>query len=255
MRFWVVIPARYASTRLPAKPLAQIAGKPMIQLVYENAMKSGAEAVVVATDDARIVTAVENFGGRVCLTAATHPSGTDRIAEAARLLNIPENGVVVNVQGDEPLLNPMLIQQVVENLAKFPQAQVATLCEPLLENSALSNPNIVKVIRDQQGFALYFSRAPIAWVRDEFTVQSINCDLQKWQLHYRHLGLYGYRMDYLQHYVQLAPCALEQAEALEQLRVLFYGGKIHVDVAQVAAGMGVDTLEDLEKVRAILEKP
>jgi len=242
MQFWVIIPARYASTRFPGKLLYDLAGQPIIQHVYRHACESGATQVIVATDDLRIAEVARTFGATVCLTAITHQSGTDRVAEAARIHGAMPDTMIVNVQGDEPLLSPVLIRQVAEALHKNPTAAIATLCEPIMTTEDIFNPNIVKVVRDHAGFALYFSRAPIPYIRDGFESQSVN-------QHARHLGIYAYRAEYLWHYTQLEPCALEQIEVLEQLRVLATGGKIYVEMAAAPSGIGIDTPEDLEKVR------
>lgn len=240
MSFIVVIPARYASTRLPAKPLADIGGRPMVERVYRQAQQSAAARVVVATDDERIATAVRAFGGEVCLTSAAHVSGTDRLQEVAAQLSLPEDAIVVNVQGDEPLIPPAVIDQVAANLAAHPQASVATLCEPLAREKDFHNPNVVKVVADMQGFALYFSRAPIPWPRDA----GGELDAR------RHIGLYAYRVALLNRFVGWAPAALELTESLEQLRVLARGEKIHVAEAAVPVPGGVDTPEDLARVQA-----
>jgi len=250
--FWVVIPARYASSRLPGKPLCDIAGLPMIQHVYAKACASGASKVIIATDDKRIVATAEQFGATVCLTSPEHRSGTDRVAEAAQLYAAPAEMIIVNVQGDEPLIPPALIGQVAVALARTNDADMATLCEPIQTATALFNPNVVKVVCDAQGFALYFSRAPIPWQQGEFKATAPADYLLRPQLHYRHLGIYAYRTHYLQHCTQLSPIALEQAESLEQLRVLFNGGRIYVEVANQPTGIGVDTPEDLAVVRNIL---
>lgn len=247
--YWVVIPARYASTRLPAKPLLEIAGKPMLLHVYQQAHASGATRVIIATDDERIADVMRYWGAEVCMTAHTHLSGTDRIAEVLNQYAAPNDLIVINVQGDEPLLSPLLIQQVADALHQNQDAQVATLCESITSNEDIFNPNVVKVVRDQQGFALYFSRAPIPYVREVFG-KNAQTFMPTGQ-HFRHIGIYGYRAAYLRHCTQLPPCALEMTEALEQLRVLDAGGKIYVAEAAVEAGIGVDTWEDLERVRAV----
>ena len=247
MTFAVVIPARYASTRLPGKPLADIAGKPMIQHVYHRAEASGARPVVIATDDERICEAVRAFGAEARMTSAHHRSGTERVAEVAEALFAQGESIVVNVQGDEPLLPPALIKQVASNLAAHPEADVATLCEPIDEASALLDPSVVKVVFDRHGYALYFSRAPIPWYRDRF-VDGVG-DLPENSLHFRHVGIYAYRTAFLRRYVAQPASELERVEALEQLRVLYEGGRIHVARALEPAGPGVDNAEDLIRVR------
>lgn len=250
MAFQVVIPARYASTRLPGKPLLDIAGKPMIQHVYERAIASGAEQVLVATDDERIAGAVEGFGGRYCMTSPVHSSGTERVAEVARLQGWSDQEIVVNVQGDEPLIPSGLICQVAESLAREQAAQVSTLCQRIQHPADLFDPHVVKVVRDGADYALYFTRATVPWDRDAFAVNT--SDLPERSEHFRHIGLYGYRCGFLKQYVAWPACPLEIMESLEQLRVLWHGARIHVPEALESPGHGVDTPADLERVRAQL---
>jgi 3-deoxy-manno-octulosonate cytidylyltransferase (CMP-KDO synthetase) len=250
LSFRVVIPARYASTRLPGKPLLEIAGKPMIQHVYERALESGAAQVVVATDDERIATTVGGFGGEAVLTADSHRSGTERLAEVAGHLEWSSEEVVVNLQGDEPLMPPALIHQVASDLEERPQAQVATLRTRIHTAAELFDPHVVKVVVDAEGYGLYFSRAAIPWDRDAFSVT--RDELPERSDHWRHLGLYAYRAGYIGTYVDLPASPLEEMESLEQLRVLWHGGRIHVAEAQVLPGHGVDTPEDLERARQAL---
>ncbi|ARB73098.1 3-deoxy-manno-octulosonate cytidylyltransferase [Pasteurella multocida] len=255
--FTVIIPARYASTRLPGKPLAEIAGKPMIAHVFEKAMQSGAKRVIVATDHEQVATVARGFGAEVCMTSETHQSGTERLAEVVEKLGIAEDEIIVNIQGDEPLIPPAIVRQVAENLAKY-QVKMASLAVNITDPEELFNPNAVKVLTDHAGYVLYFSRAPIPWHRDQFASlpkekstrgQLVLCD------HYlRHIGIYAYRAGFIKQYIQWQPSALEQIESLEQLRVLWYGEKIHVELAREVPPVGVDTAEDLEKVRSILEK-
>ena len=254
MSFTVVIPARYASTRLPGKPLLAIAGKPMIQHVYERAAASGAEAVVIATDDEQVYDAAQTFGARVEMTAAHHRSGTERIAEVVARIGMAGERVVVNVQADEPMLPPALVRQVAGNLADRPQAQVATLCEPIVDPAKLFDPAVVKVVCDGSGFALYFSRAPIPWDRQRFAPLpvSVPAKLRADTGHYRHIGIYAYRAAYLQAYAAQTASPLERAEDLEQLRALHHGARIHVAEAAEPAGPGVDTPQDLEAVRRLM---
>lgn len=252
MTFKVVVPARYASTRLPGKPLAEIHDKPMIQWVVETAARSRADEVIVATDDARIAAAVTAPAGKrvsVVMTAADHPSGTDRLAEVARQRAWPADTVVVNVQGDEPRMPPALIDQVAALLIASSGAAVATLCTPILGLEEFLNPNVVKVVRDDQGLALYFSRAPIPWHRSGAGggLES----QRKFTGAYRHLGIYAYRAAALQRLTALPAGSLEQAESLEQLRALQAGLRIAVAEACSAPGIGVDTLQDLERLRAM----
>ena len=248
--FTVVIPARFASTRLPGKPLQEIAGKPMIQHVWEQACKSSAQQVVVATDDARIVSACEAFGARVVLTRVEHNSGTDRLAEVASQLGLASDAIVVNVQGDEPLIPPAIIDQVAANLAAHPEAAIATLAEPIEDVTALFNPNVVKVSSDINGLALTFSRAPLPWARDALA-QDRNV-LPAGVPYRRHIGIYAYRAGFLHDFVAWGPCQLEDTECLEQLRALWHGVRIHVADALQSKKAGVDTAEDLERVRRLL---
>ncbi|TBU77281.1 3-deoxy-manno-octulosonate cytidylyltransferase [Phytopseudomonas daroniae] len=248
--FTVVIPARYASTRLPGKPLQDIAGKPMIQHVWEQACKSSAGQVVVATDDARIKEACQGFGAQVLLTRVDHNSGTDRLAEVAAALGLAADAIVVNVQGDEPLVPPAIIDQVAANLAANPQAAIATLAEPISDVAALFNPNVVKVASDLNGLALTFSRAPLPWARDAFAADR---DTLPANVPYRrHIGIYAYRAGFLHDFVAWGPCWLENTECLEQLRALWHGVRIHVADALEAPSAGVDTQEDLDRVRRLL---
>jgi 3-deoxy-manno-octulosonate cytidylyltransferase (CMP-KDO synthetase) len=239
--FTVVIPARFASSRLPGKPLQDIAGKPMIQHVWEQAIKSSAQQVVVATDDARIVEACRGFAAQVVLTRGDHNSGTDRLAEVATLLGLAADAIVVNVQGDEPLIPPAIID---------PQAAIATLAEPIKDVQSLFNPNVVKVVSDKTGLALTFSRAPLAWARDAFAKS--RDELPAGVPYRRHIGIYAYRAQFLHDFVRWGPCWLEDTECLEQLRALWHGVRIHVADALEAPPAGVDTQEDLERVRRLL---
>ncbi|EKO3406500.1 3-deoxy-manno-octulosonate cytidylyltransferase [Vibrio fluvialis] len=246
MSFTVVIPARYQSTRLPGKPLADIAGKPMVQWVYEQAMQAGAERVIIATDDARVEQAALAFGGTVCMTSPDHQSGTERLAEVVKLMGIEDDHIIVNVQGDEPLIPPSIIRQVADNLAAS-QAPMATLAVEISHEDEVFNPNAVKVVTDKDGYALYFSRATIPWDRDNFAK-----DKTVVQPLMRHIGIYAYRAGFINTYIQWPASQLEKIECLEQLRVLWYGEKIHVAVAFEAPPAGVDTPEDLDAVRRIV---
>mgnify|MGYP006193840395 CR=1 FL=1 len=248
--FTVVIPARLRSTRLPGKPLLLIAGKPMVQHVWEQARKSGASRVVIATDDTSILEACQAFGAEVLMTRADHESGTDRLAEVAAYLGLPADAIVVNVQGDEPLIPPAIIDQVAANLAANPQAAIATLAEPIEDVAALFNPNVVKVACDLQGLALTFSRAPLPWARDAFAQN--RDELPAGVPYRRHIGIYAYRAQFLHDFVAWGPCWLEDTECLEQLRALWHGVRIHVADALEAPPAGVDTPEDLERVRRLL---
>ncbi|MGI8740397.1 MAG: 3-deoxy-manno-octulosonate cytidylyltransferase [Gammaproteobacteria bacterium] len=244
--FRVAIPARFDSQRLPGKPLREIAGKPLLQRVYEQALRSGAETVVIATDDSRIEGRAREWGATVCMTSRDCASGSERLAEAARALDWPDTEIVVNVQGDEPLLPPANIRQVALNLALHPDASIASLCTLILSLDEFEDPNVVKVVRDVADFALYFSRAPIPWARER--------GAREQHLHhcYRHIGLYAYRVGYLKSYAQTPPSAHEGIEHLEQLRALWRGDRIHVALAAEPPGPGVDTPADLDAVESII---
>lgn len=247
--FTVLIPARYASTRLPGKPLLDIAGKPMVVRVAESARASGAARVFVATDDERIRAAVAEHGIDVVMTRNAHPTGTDRLAEAAAQLGLDDDAIVVNVQGDEPLLAPELIHTVADTLTAHADASIATACHAIDDPAEAFNPNVVKVVLDRNGYALYFSRATIPWARDGFAEapNRIPAGLPL----YRHYGLYAYRVGFLRVYPSLTPASIEQFEALEQLRALWHGYRIIVSITRGAPAPGVDTEEDLARVRAI----
>jgi len=244
--FLVVIPARLGSTRLPRKPLADIGGKPMVIRVAERAQQSLAQSVVVATDSPEIQAACDAHRIECLLTSPDHPTGTDRIAEVAQLLKLSPNTLVVNVQGDEPLIPPELINQVAQTLAEHSACAISTIAVPITDLSEITNPNVVKVVVNRSGEAMYFSRAAIPFVRDPDATGKI--------IHLRHLGIYAYRADFLQAYTRLDPAPPEQAEALEQLRALWNGYHIAVHTASEAPPAGVDTPEDLERVRQILSK-
>ena len=247
--FTVLVPARYASSRLPGKPLADIAGMPMVVRVAQRARESGAERVVVATDDDRVMAAAREHGVEALMTRADHPTGTDRLAEAAARLGLPDDAIVVNVQGDEPLLEPALIRRMAELLARRPDASIATACHPIVDAAEAFNPNVVKVVLDANGYALYFSRATIPWARDAFAAGRDT--LPEGLPIHRHYGLYAYRVAFLARFPALAPAPVERFEALEQLRALWHGHRIVVDVTEGTPAPGVDTPEDLERVRAI----
>lgn len=251
MSFHVVIPARYASQRLPAKPLADIAGKPMVVRVVERAQLSRAASVVVATDHADIAEAVRAHGHRAVLTREDHPSGTDRIAEVAALSGWGEDDIVVNVQGDEPLIEPELIRRVAHELSLDAEAAIATASHAISEAADFFNPNVVKVVCDGRNRALYFSRAPIPWARDAFARS--RDELPPGLAAQRHIGLYAYRVGFLARYAELAPAPQEQLESLEQLRALWHGYRIRVATDVSAPAPGVDTPEDLERVRQFFQ--
>ena len=246
--FTVIVPARLASTRLPHKPLADIHGLPMVVRVAQRAALSNANQVVVAADSIEIVQACQAHGVRAMLTQVNHPSGSDRLAEASALLGLKPHDVVVNVQGDEPLINPELINQVAELLVKRPTASMSTAAHEIHELAEFTNPNVVKVVIDQNQLALYFSRAPIPWWRDGFA-QGIQSLPQPAPL--RHVGIYAYRVGFLQSFPTLQAAPIETGEALEQLRALWHGHKIAVHITPDVPGPGVDTPEDLERVRAL----
>ncbi|MGK2889350.1 MAG: 3-deoxy-manno-octulosonate cytidylyltransferase [Candidatus Malihini olakiniferum] len=247
MSFTAIIPARYASTRLPGKPLADINGKPMVVHVMERALESGASRVIVATDHPYVQRAVELAGGEVCLTSPDHHSGTERLAEIIERYQFPDDEIIVNVQGDEPLIPPVIIRQVADNLAAY-QVKMATLAVPITTAEEAFNPNAVKVVMDAQGYALYFSRATISWDRERFTQSKETIG----DHFLRHIGIYAYRAGFIRRYVTWQPSCLEQIELLEQLRVLWYGEKIHVAVAHAVPSVGVDTPEDLQRVRTAI---
>ena len=250
MKFTVVIPARYASSRFPGKPLADIGGKPMVVRVAERAAKSGAARIIVATDDARIATAVTAHGFTAMMTGSDHATGTDRIAEVAMRLRLAARDIVVNVQGDEPLIPPRLIRRVAENLATHRAAAIATAACNIASARDIASPNVVKVTLDRDGYALYFSRAPIPYARDAYAngIRALPPGLPA----LRHLGIYAYRAAFLRVYSRLRPVVLEQYEALEQLRALVHGYRISVARTSGAPHPGIDTPADLRRVRRLL---
>ena len=248
--FKVVIPARFASTRLPGKPLLDICGKPMVIRVAEQAAKSGAGQVIIATDHQPIVAAANEHGFHACMTRADHISGTDRIAEVSSSQGWPDDTIVGNVQGDEPLIPPALISAVARHLHEHPVCAIATACHPIHEEAFMRNPNIVKAVLDKQGNALYFSRAPIPWPRDAY---ARNQPLPQDVTVLRHIGIYAYRAGFLRAYRELEPSPVEQVESLEQLRALYHGYKIGVTITQDAPPSGVDTEQDLQVARQDFE--
>lgn len=250
--FIVGIPARYASQRLPGKPLRELAGKALIAHVIERAKESAAEAVVVAADDERVAEAAREAGAEVCMTDADCASGTDRLAQCAERLGWPDDRIVVNLQGDEPLLPGRWLDRAAGALARHAEAKVATLAVPEHDASAVFNPNVVKVAVDDDGLALYFSRAPVPWHRERFREPPARLPEQgTW---FRHVGLYAYRAGYLRELADMTPAVLEQVEQLEQLRVLAAGDRIHVSIVDHAPPAGVDTEEDLARLEALLSK-
>ncbi len=253
----LVIPARYASTRLPGKPLLQLAGKPMIQHVFERAQEAsialkelGFESIVIATDDERIQTTCKSFGAEVCMTSAKHETGSDRLAEVVTKYGWSDDTIVVNLQGDEPLTPVSSLKQVAENLVKFPETSIATLATPLNSEAEYQDQNVVKVVTDKNGIALYFSRANIPFQRDKQDGSPSDFTFRHFAL--RHIGIYAYRADYLKSFAQMDECQIEQLEKLEQLRAMWHGARIHVDIASEMPGHGVDTEADLLVVEKIL---
>ena len=250
--FHVLIPARMASTRLPDKPLADIHGQPMVVRVAERARLSGARSCTVATDDARILRACEAAGVDAVLTRGDHPSGSDRLAEACEHLKLGDDDIVVNVQGDEPLIDPGLVQAAADLLHARPDCVMSTAAHPMEDVAEFHNPNMVKVVLDRASRALYFSRSPLPWWRDGTLAAGTPLPaLPPQPAPLRHIGLYGYRVGFLKRFPQLEPAPLETCESLEQLRVLWHGERIAVHVTQQAPGPGVDTPADLERVRQI----
>ena len=243
----MIVPARHASSRFPGKPLADLAGKPMVVHVCERARAGGAHSVCVATDDERIRAAVERAGYRALMTRADHPSGTDRIAEAAVALGLGDDEVVVNVQGDEPLIAPGLIREVAQALERDREASMSTACHPIRDAASLENPNVVKVVLDAAGRALYFSRSRIPYHRE------VILGARQESLCHRHAGIYGYRTGFLRTFAALPPSPLEVAESLEQLRALWHGHRIAVVISEHDIPPGVDTPQDLEAVRRMLD--
>jgi 3-deoxy-manno-octulosonate cytidylyltransferase (CMP-KDO synthetase) len=249
--FKVYIPARYASTRLPGKPLLSIAGRPLLQHVYARALESGAIAVVIATDDERIRQCAEAFGATVCMTSDAHVSGTDRLAEAVKMMHEPEDAIIVNLQGDEPGMPAELITQLASAMQVQDKPVMATAAVRMSEPQEILNPDIVKVVPDKQGNAIYFSRAAIPWDREQFRTEATISALHPRVDYYRHLGIYAYRAGFLQDFTQLPNAPCEQAESLEQLRALYHGYKIRLVIASDTIPTGVDTPADLERIRSI----
>lgn len=255
MSFTVIIPVRLESSRLPGKPLLDIVGKPLIRHVYERAQESAAGRIIIATDSQRIADVAAGFGAEVCMTAGTHRSGTERVAEVAAGLGGNVDPVVVNLQGDEPQIPGRIINQVADLLKDPAGAQAATLCEPITEARELLDSNVVKVVMDADGYALYFSRASIPWRRDALADNAASDDPIQMPPYFRHLGIYAYTAEFLAKIPTLPECPLEQAERLEQLRLLFRGYRIRVGEALVPAGIGVDTADDLLRARALFAGP
>ena len=250
LSYHIVIPARFGSQRLPGKPLLDVAGKPLIQRVYECALQSDADTITVATDSQKILDAVESFDGRVCMTREDHLSGTDRVAEATQLLGLADDSLVLNLQGDEPLISPVLINQVARELLNTPEAMISSACCPIQSLAEYEDPNVVKVVRNQRQLAAYFSRAPIPWIRDD---ESKGPADMHWCEARRHLGIYAYRVGYLIRFCELTPAPTEVTEKLEQLRALWHGDTIVVCDASEIPGPGVDSRHDLRRVTEYFE--
>ena len=253
MSFRIVIPARFASTRLPGKPLRDICGKPMIERVIEQAKKSNAEEVIVATDSNEIADAISALDVRVCITDENHQSGTERLSEVIEQLGFDDEQILINLQGDEPMMPPVCLNQVGQALEDDSNVKMATLCTPLTDIEELFDPHAVKVVRDINDFALYFTRAAVPWSRDCFN--ELPRELPKNQDYQRHIGLYGYRAGFIKQYLEWQSSDIEKTESLEQLRVLYYGEKIKVITAEIPPGPGVDTIEDLNRVCELLGRP
>lgn len=257
MDYVIIIPARMASSRLPDKPLADIAGLPMVVRVAQRAAQSSAHRVVVAADDARVVQACRDHDIEVLLTRQDHVSGSDRLAEACEILGLPDDALVVNVQGDEPLIPPGLIDEVARILTERPEASMGTAAHPIHDLAEFTNPNVVKVVMDTRQMALYFSRAPIPWWRDGQLADPAGGSFKALPdpAPLRHIGIYSYRAGFLRHFPKLPPAPVETLESLEQLRALWHGHRIAVHVTDAAPGPGVDTPADLERVRTVLARP
>lgn len=242
MSYTIVIPARYASTRFPGKPLADINGKTMLHRVFKQCKKTNANRIVIATDDQRIVKEAEKIGAEYCITSDKHESGTERIAEVIQLLGLKSDEVIVNVQGDEPFIPSVIIEQVANNIKLYPEADMATLSVAIHDHDELFNPNSVKVVTDKSGYALYFSRSALPYDRARFSDKKIKT---LGTYHQRHIGIYAYKAEFVEQYLNWPKSPLEEAESLEQLRVLWHGEKIHVGVAKETPYPGIDTPEDL----------
>lgn len=248
MEFRVVIPARFDSTRLPGKVLINMGGKTMLQHVYERAIESGADSVVIATDSEKVTKAAQGFGAKVCMTSAEHISGTDRVAEAVLALDYAPDEIIVNVQADQPLIPAQAIRQVAEDLEKHDNVKISSLCERITDGTELFNSSVVKVVLNWRNYAMYFSRAPIPWDVEKFKDQTGTPN----EFHYKHIGLYAYRVSFLQEYIEWPPCPLEKVESLEQLRVLWNGIRLHMAISKEKIPMEVNTKADLDKVLKLM---
>ncbi len=249
MSFHVIIPARLNSSRLPGKVLKDLAGKPMIQYVYESAVQSGAQSVTIATDDDQIAEVSKDFGAAVCMTSDLHQSGTERICEAVETLDFEPDEVIIGLQADEPLIPNSVIRFLADDLVEHEHIAVASLCHPINSPGELFDPNIVKVILNRRHYAVYFSRAPMPWDRDSVELPN---DMKVTSQHYRHIGMYGYRASFLEDYAKWSASPLESIEQLEQLRIIWNGGRIHMKVYEHAIPQGVDTEKDFEKALQLL---
>jgi 3-deoxy-manno-octulosonate cytidylyltransferase (CMP-KDO synthetase) len=247
MSVTVIIPARLASTRLPNKPLVDLCGKPLIQRVFEQVSKAKVDRIIMAVDDEKVATVAKNFGAETCMTRIDHHSGTDRIAEVVEDFNIPDDEIIVNVQCDEPFVPAENIQLLVDTIRNHDHADIATLCESLEEKEDVFNPHFVKVVKDKNDKALYFSRATIPWHRDTFAKDTFSSDG-----FYLHIGLYAYRAGFVKRFVQWPPAPIEKLEALEQLRALWNGASIYVAQTELSCGIGINTPEDLEKAKHLV---
>ena len=253
MDFHIIIPARYESQRLPGKVLMDIAGKPMVQHVYEKALDAGAESVVIATESDRVAEVAESFGAKVCMTSSIHRTGTERLSEAVEALEFENDEVVIGLQADEPFIDVPVIRMLVEDLETYSNIKVASVCEPITDAQELFDRGVVKVVLNRRGHAVYFSRAVIPWDRDSFTEDGQLPTVVKGN-YYRHVGLYGYRVGFLKDYMEWGVCSLESVEMLEQLRILWNGGRIYMRVLNKKIPLGVNTELDLERVRGIIKK-
>jgi 3-deoxy-manno-octulosonate cytidylyltransferase (CMP-KDO synthetase) len=250
MEFRVIIPARFDSTRMPGKVLVNINGKTMLQHVYERAMESGADSVVIATDNAKVSKTAQGFGAKVCMTSSEHQSGTERIAEAALALDYAPDEIIVNVQADQPFILPQAIRQVAEDLEKHDNVKISSICERITQAKDLFNPAVVKVVLNWRNYAVYFSRAPIPWDLEQFENPD---EVSPSDQHYKHIGLYAYRMSFLQEYIEWPASPLEKMEALEQLRILWNGSRMHMVISKDRMPPEVNIPADLEKIKDYIQ--
>jgi len=247
MTFTVIIPVCYHSSQIPGKPLVELGGKPMIQHVYERARESGADDIIIAADDERIKETAESFGAEVCMTSAHHASGTERISEVANIMEFEDDEIIINVQGNEPLVPPSVIHHVATDITGHDVIKMCTVVKPITDSKQLFDPNIVKVAINRRGFVLYFGRAPIPWEREHFS--DLSQAVKPVGEHYAHVGIYGFRAGFLREYIAWEPCEMEKLEGLEQLRVLWHGGRVHALVTQDVIPPGVRTQADVDYMR------